>query len=378
MIKLLAGMCNLMSNKKYLKYLCKLHLKLTKKHELFKLRGFLQMKQNKMYLVVLMVLIMVLITACGGNSEDPSKDVEDEQVYVLQAGHSLPENHPYELGFQQMAANVKERTNGRVIIETFPSSQIGAERELTEALTFGTVDLVVSSTAPITNFVPDLGVLDLPFLFDNREAAVKVLESEIGDQLLAQLGDQGIIGLSWGENGFRHITNSIRPIHSPEDLKGIKIRTQENAIHLAAFEALGAQPTPMAWTEALTAFQQGVVDAQENPAIVADQFNLFEANQKYMSLTGHVYSVAIYMMSQETYNNLPEDLREIVLDEGRKVGGYERDLIIEMEKESLNNLRAQGMEILEDVDIEPFRAAIATVYSDYNNQELLKSILDAQ
>ncbi len=336
------------------------------------------MQKKRLYLVVLMVAVLIFVTACGGNSSDSTKDADDEKVYVLQAGHSLPENHPYELGFQQMAENVKERTNGRVIIETFPSSQIGAERELTEALSFGTVDLVVSSTAPITNFVPDLGVLDLPFLFENRDAAVKVLESEIGDQLLAQLGDQGIIGLSWGENGFRHITNSIRPIHSPEDLKGIKIRTQENDFHLAAFEALGAQPTPMAWTEALTAFQQGVVDAQENPAIVADQFNLFEANQKFMSLTGHVYSVAIYMMSQETYDKLPEDLREIVLDEGRKVGGYERELIIEMEKESLNNLRAQGMEILEEVDIEPFRNAITSVYARYNNQELLNNILDAQ
>lgn len=334
---------------------------------------------------VLVVAVMFLLTACGGGSSEPATNNEDNSgnnaettVYTLQAAHSLPADHPYELSFQKMSEIVNERTGGRVIIETFPASQIGAERELTEGLTFGTVDLVVSSTAPITNFVAELGVLDLPFLFNDRDAAVKVLESEIGDELLAALSDQGIIGLSWGENGFRHVTNGIRPIEAPEDLRGLKIRTQENAIHLAAFEALGAQPTPMAWTEALTALQQGVVDAQENPAIVADQFNLYEANQKYMTLTGHVYSVAIFMMSQETYDKLPQELADIVVEEGKKIGSYERELIVEMEQESLKKLREQGMEIIEDVDVQPFRDAISSVFDSYEEQEFLNRILSAQ
>lgn len=333
-----------------------------------------------------MVVMIALLAACGGASNEDNNneansgngDKEDTTVYKLQAAHSLPEDHPYELAFLKMAETVEQRTDGRVIIETFPASQIGAEREITEGLSIGTVDLVVSSTAPVTNFVPELGVLDLPFLFNNREAAVKVLESEIGDELLTALGDQGIIGLSWGENGFRHITNGVRPVETPEDLIGLKIRTQENAIHLAAFEALGAQPTPMAWTEALTALQQGVVDAQENPAIVADQFNLFEAKQKYMTLTGHVYSVAIFMMSQATYNKLPKELADIVVEEGQKIGTYERDLIVKMEQESLQKLREQGMEIIENVDVDPFRNAISSVFDNYEDQEFLNRILDAQ
>ncbi|MGO4888658.1 DctP family TRAP transporter solute-binding subunit [Anaerobacillus sp. MEB173] len=346
------------------------------------------MKKKNLFLVVMILIIGLLATACGGGDQQSSNESGtddagqaggDDTVYTLQAGHSLPEDHPYTLAFQQMADNVKERTEGRVLIEIFPNSQIGAERELTEGLTFGTVDLVVSSTAPVTNFAPELGVLDLPFLFNDRESAVKVLEeTEIGEELFASLESQGIIPLSWGENGFRHITNGIRPVEKPEDLNGLKIRTQENEIHLAAFQALGAQPTPMAWTEALTALQQGVVDAQENPAIVADQFNLFEANQKYMTLTGHVYSVAIFMMSQDTYDKLPEDLREIVVDEGRKAGSYERELIVEMEQESLAKLREQGMEIIEDVDVQPFREGIADVLAGFENQDLLQRILEAQ
>ncbi|WP_010647935.1 TRAP transporter substrate-binding protein [Oceanobacillus massiliensis] len=329
--------------------------------------------KKRLAMLFILLTVISLLAACGGES-----DADGEEVYTLQAGHSLPDDHPYQLALLEMAENVEERTDGRVKIEVFPYSELGAERELTEGMTLGTVDIVVSSTAPVTNFVPELAVLDAPFIFNDRESAVKILEGEIGDELFGALEEQGILGMSWGENGYRHITNSTHPIEKPEDLNGVKIRTQENEIHLAAFEELGAQPTPMAWTEALTALQQGVVDAQENPAIVADQYSLFEANQKYMSLTGHVYSVAIFMMSKQTYDELPEDLQEIVLEEGQRMGAVERDMIIEMEKESIGTLKEQGMEIIEDVDVAPFQEAVAPVYDLVEYQDLLNRILDAQ
>lgn len=318
----------------------------------------------------------LVLSACGDSGNGASSD--PDKVYTLQAGHSLPVDHPYHIAFLEMAKNVEERTDGKVIIEVFANSEIGAERELTEGMELGTVDLVVSSTAPVTNFVPELGVLDVPFIFQDRESAVEVLEGDIGDKLFAKMEENGIVGLSWGENGYRHITNGVRPINSPADLKGLKIRTQENEIHIAAFEALGAQPTPMAWTEAITALQQGVVDAQENPAIVADQFSLYEANQKYMTLTGHVYSVAVYMMSKQTYDELPEELRDIVVEEGQKAGAIERDMLVEMEKESINTLKENGVEIIEDVDLSPFQEAVKPVYEEIEYQDLLNQILDAQ
>ncbi|ANU21627.1 C4-dicarboxylate ABC transporter substrate-binding protein [Planococcus plakortidis] len=332
---------------------------------------------KKMGFATVLVGGALALTACG-NSDSDTSGGDSEETFNLQAGHSLPEDHPYHLGFLEMAENVEERTDGRVTIEVFANSEIGAERELTEGMGLGTVDLVVSSTAPVTNFVPELGVLDVPFLFNDRDSAVEILEGEIGDELFAKLEENGIVGLSWGENGYRHVTNAVRPINTPADLEGLKIRTQENEIHLAAFEELGAQPTPMAWTEAITALQQGVVDAQENPAIVADQFSLYDANQKYMSLTGHVYSVAIYMMSQQTYDRLPEDLRDIVMEEGQKVGSMERDLIVEMEQESLQNLKDAGMEIIEEIDTAPFQEAVRPVYGQIEHQDLLNRILDAQ
>lgn len=337
------------------------------------------MKKVK-WLLALSLVMMLIVAGCGNSDNEKSDGAgkEDGKVYTLQAGHSLPVDHPYHVAFLEMADAVEERTDGRVVIEVFPNSEIGAERELTEGLTLGTVDLVVSSTAPVTNFVPELGVLDVPFLFNSRDAAVEVLNGEIGDELFASLKDKGIIGLSWGENGYRHITNALHPIEKPEDLKGMKIRTQENKIHIAAFEALGAQPTPMAWNEALTGLQQGVVDAQENPAIVADQFKLYDSKQKYMTLTGHVYSVAMFMMSQKTYDSLPEDLRDIVVEEGQKAGEKERDLIVSMEKDSIQALKDNGMEIIEEVDAAPFQEKVKEVYNQVEHQELLNRILEAQ
>lgn len=343
--------------------------------------------RKKHFAFALFVSMLLLLAACGGGSDDAdtttdSEESSDDEVYTLQAGHSLPDTHPYHLGFLEMAENVEERTDGRVIIEVFPNSEIGAEYELTEGMTLGTVDLVVSSTAPVTNFVPELAVLDLPFLFNDRESAVEILNSEIGDEMLEKMEETGIIGLSWAENGFRHITNSKHPIEKPEDLEGLKIRTQENDIHLAAFEELGALATPMAWTEALTALQQGTLDAQENPLIVADQFSLYESNQNYMTLTGHVYSVAVYMMSKETYDKLPEDLRDIVVEEGQKIGEIQRELLIEMDEEALEVLKDNDVEIIEDVDIQPFQDIVKDVYdefeAEYGYGEVLEQILEAQ
>ena len=325
---------------------------------------------KKIVHVVGLVMCMVLLCACSSSNE--------REKYVLYAGHSLAADHPFELAMQEFKKRVEERTDGRVVIETFPLSQLGAERELIEGLTLGSVDMVVSTSGPIMNFVSDFAVLDLPFLFDNREAAVKILEGEIGDELFAQLRDKGIIGLSWGENGFRHVTNSKKPVETPDDLKGLSLRVQENKVFISAFSELGANASPMAWTEALTALQSGVVDGQENPILVIDSYKLYDAGQKYMTLTGHAYSSALFMMSEHAYDRLPEDLRQIVVEEGEKIGAYERQLVIDMEQKALARLEEQGMNVVKDVDISAFRNEIMSVYDSAKNQQLLQRILNAQ
>lgn len=325
---------------------------------------------KKIVYIVALFISILLLSACSSSGE--------REQYVLYAGHSLAADHPFELAMQEYKKRVEERTNGRVVIETFPLSQLGAERELIEGLMLGSVDLVVSTSGPVMNFVSDFGVLDLPFLFNNRQAAVNILEGEIGDDLFAQLREKGIVGLSWGENGFRHVTNSVKPVETPDDLKGLSLRVQENKIFISAFNQLGASPSPMAWTEALTALQSGVVDGQENPILVIDSYKLFDANQKYMTLTGHAYSSALFMLSEHAYDRLPDDLRQIVVEEGEKIGAFERQLVIDLEEEALKRLEEQGMQVIKEVDTNAFREKIMSVYDSSNNQQLLQRILSEQ
>lgn len=325
---------------------------------------------KKFVCIVGLVLSFALLSACTSSNE--------REQYVLYAGHSLAADHPFELAMQELKQRVEERTDGRVIIETFPLSQLGAERELIEGAMLGSVDMVVSTSGPIMNFVSDFAVLDLPFLFNDRESAVNILEGEIGQELFDQLRDIGIIGLSWGENGFRHVTNSMKPVETPDDLKGLSMRVQENKVFISAFNKLGVTPSPMAWTEALTALQSGVVDGQENPILVIDSYKLYDANQKYMTLTGHAYSSAVFMMSEHAYNRLPEDLRQIVMEEGQKIGAYERQLVIDMEQKALARLQEQGMEVVDTIEVDAFREKIMSVYDSAKNQQLLQRILNEQ
>lgn len=353
------------------------------------------MLRNKWGLLLAIILSFALfLTACGGGQKaeeaagqkdgqksEAEAPKDDGKTYTFKAGHSLTETHPYHLALKQMAENVEKKTNGKVKIEVYPLSQLGAERELTEALTLGTADMSISSTAPVTNFHKQLGALDFPFLFESRDQAYKVLDGEIGQKILKDMESAGLIGLAWAENGFRHITNGKKEVKKPEDIAGVKIRTQENQIHLAAFEALGAKPTPMAWTEALTALQQGVVDAQENPAIVADTYKLYEAKQTYLSLTGHVYSAAIIMFSKPVWDKLPADIQQVIAEEAKAAGQYERELMIQMEEQALKNLKDKGVVITEDVDKQAFRDAMKPVYDKYSadfGKELIDQILNAK
>lgn len=339
--------------------------------------------------------VSLLLTACGGGGgqqaaqpagQAPAESAApaaggDGQTFSFKAGHSLTEDHPYHVSLVNMAKRVEEKSAGKVKIQVFPLSQLGAERELTEGLTLGTVDMVITSTAPVTNFYPKLGVLDLPFLFESRDHAYKVLDGKVGQDILKGIESANIVGLAWAENGFRHVTNGTKVVKTPADLQGMKLRTQENQIHLAAFEALGAKPTPMAWTEALTALQQGVVDGQENPAIVANTYKLYESKQTQMSLTGHVYSAAMILFSKPVWDKLPADVQTLLAEEAKAAGTEERELMIKMEEEALKALKDNGMTITEDVDKQAFRDAMKPVYEKFAgqiDQDLLNEIMNTK
>lgn len=287
--------------------------------------------------------------------------------FDLVEAHTTTQDHPYTLGMIRLAQVVRERSQGRVTIRIHHSRQLGDERQVVEGLQLGTVHLTVTSTGPLGGFVPEMNVLDLPFLFRDATHAYKVLDGEIGRSLLDKFEAVGIKGLAFWENGFRHITTGKKAIEHPADLKGLKIRVMENRVHQAAFRQLGADATPMAWGEVFTSLQQGLLDAQENPIPIVSTFKLYEV-QKHLSLTGHVYSPAPVLLSKKTWDRMPPDIRKIVSDTAMEVARVQRQLNRGQEQKQLGELRAKGMTVVENPDRAAFREAMKPVFEQFESQ----------
>ncbi|WP_367248984.1 TRAP transporter substrate-binding protein DctP, partial [Pseudomonas sp. SB113] len=215
-------------------------------------------------------------------------------------------------------------------------------------------------TGPVGGFVPETYVLDLPFLFKSYDSARAILDGPIGQELLDKFEPQGIMALGWGENGFRHITNSRKPIVLPSDLQDMKIRTMENDIHLKSFQAAGSAPTPMSWTEVITALQQGTIDGQETPMSIFIANRIWEV-QKYATLTGHFYSPAIIMMSKIHWDGLSEEEQGWVREAAKAGVEANRAYVSKNEVEGLATLRENGMEVVDSVDQEAFAEVVAPV-----------------
>lgn len=262
------------------------------------------------------------------------------------------------------AATIAELSGGDITINLKPAGALGGERDVLEGLQIGSVELTISSTGPIGNFVPSVYALDFPFLFTSYDHARSVLDGDIGQDLLDEFQAHDLVGLAWAENGFRHITNSVHPVKTPEDLKGLKLRTMENQVHIAAFEAAGASPTPMSWTEVLTSLQQGTIDGQENPIPVLTSNKMWEI-QKYVSLTGHVYSPAVVAMSKIHWDGLNQEEQSWFVEAANAAAAAARNTVSENEANGIALLRENGMEVVTDLDKAAFAAAVAPAYDAY-------------
>ena len=236
-----------------------------------------------------------------------------------------------------------------------------------EALQVGTLDLTMTSTGPVPNFVPEVAILDIPFLFRDYAHARAVLDGPIGQDMLQKFPAKGIVALAWGENGFRHMTNNKRQVILPDDLKGLKMRTMENPVHMQAYKAFGIIPTPMAFTEVFTALQQGTVDGQENPLSVISAAK-FDQVQKYMTLTGHVYSPALILMSKTVWDKLSAADKQAFLDAAKEAVKANRARIDDDERKAVADLRSKGMVIVENVDKAKFQVILVPTFADFGKK----------
>lgn len=328
------------------------------------------MRKSRTLLLVVSVLTLVL-SVCQGGTAGPK--------IVLKAAHVLSNTSHYQVGMEKFSQLVGAKTNGQVEVQVFPNAILGSERDMIEGMQLGTLDIGLVSTAPIGQFSPKMMLFDLPFLFKDSAHAWKVADSWIGDELFAELKPIGIIGLAYWENGFRHVFTRTKEIKQPSDLQGLKIRTMENPIHVASFQALGAVPTPMAWGELFTALQQGTVDGAEN-SLVTIYTSRFQEVAKYVALTGHFYGIAPLLMSKKTYDKLPKEFREAIMEAAREARDFQRKTTVDMESDIISKLEKEGMKVIR-VDRKAFREKCRGVYEKFKNQvppELVTAVLEME
>lgn len=280
---------------------------------------------------------------------------------------SVAQNSHQGVAIDTFAREVEKRTGGRYKIQTFYNGALGGERESVEAVQLGTQELTFTSTGPIPNFVPEVKILDVPFLFRDKAHARAVLDGPIGQEMLKKFEPKGLVGLAWAENGFRHMTNSKRDVRTPEDLKGLKMRTMENPVHVAAYKGFGIITTPMAFPEVFTALQQGTVDGQENPLSVIISAK-FDQVQKHLSLTGHVYSPCIFLMNKEAFDKLSAEDKQAFIEAAREGTKANRARVDEDDAKGVADLRSKGMTVIDDLDKSKFVAALAPVNAQFEKE----------
>ncbi|PMR73280.1 TRAP transporter substrate-binding protein [Billgrantia endophytica] len=282
------------------------------------------------------------------------------------------------IGVLKFGEELERLSEGRLTIDPHYDNALGAEREVIEGMGFGIVDAGISSTGPMGGFVDQFLLFDLPYVFEDHEHAYAFLDSEHGEEL-AQLAEEqmNVKILAWMENGFRHNTNSVRALNHPDDLRGINHRTQESRVQVDTWEALGANATPMAWTEVYTALQQGVMDSQENPLPTIYDVNFYEV-QDYLNITRHVYSPAPLMMGLDLFNSFSEEDQDIILEAAQIALPVQREASQELEQRYLVQLEELGMTVTQP-DIEPFRDAVSPVIEKWSStvgEELVEAAVN--
>lgn len=318
-----------------------------------------------------LIAAALFISGCG--------DIIDKKK-TIRLAHALSTNHPVHIGMERMAKLVDEKSDGQVEIVIFPSQQLGSERETLELLQIGSIGMTKVSSAALENFVPELRVYSLPYLFKNDEHVLEVLNGEIGRDLLLAGEDYWLRGLTYYDAGYRSFYTVDEPVESPEDLQGQKIRVMESQMSVSMVRELGGSPTPISWGELYTALQQGVVDGAENnpPSFLASRH--YEV-AKYYSLDEHLMLPDLLLISTLQWNNLTEQEQQWVQEAADSSATYQRQVWAEAEDEAMKTVQEAGVEVFYP-DKQPFIEMTESIYDSYKESEpefydLIQQIIDA-
>ncbi|MGJ9383788.1 TRAP transporter substrate-binding protein [Salipaludibacillus sp. CF4.18] len=354
----------------------------------------------KRFSITVLMSSLLLLAACGddttsvnnGNENQNNNATNNEasqndseattgESKVMRLAVATPEERSLTKGLVRFGEIVEEESDGAITVEVFPNGQLGGDREVFEGLQMNSIQGTTISTGPIAPFAPRFSVFDLPFLFPDSETAYAILDGEIGTDLLGDLPEQGVIGLNYWENGFRHLTNNEREVTTVEDIEGLDIRTLENDLHIDMWRELGANPTPMAFTELFTALEQGVVDGQENPVGNVTTTNFYEV-QQYITKTNHIYNASPFMVSAAFWESLTDDEKTIIQSAADQARDHQRELNQQEDIDAFAFLEEEGMTITEfsEEESEKLFNAVQPVYEKYApeiGEEFVNELLEA-
>ncbi len=335
---------------------------------------------KKILLVLLLCLSCFALFACGEQTAAPADDTTpadtgdaapaDETSVVLQICHVEAETDTLQTLGLAFGDYVSQESNGTITVEMYPNSEMGDDNATTEGVALGTVAMSLPGTSQAAMYAEDFGICDMPFVFASYEDAFAKLDGPLGDALNAQLEGTGLKNLGFYLIGERNVSNNVHPINTPEDMKGLDIRVMESPVYISMFKAMGANPTPMAFSELYTALANGTVDGEDNPASVFYTSKLHEV-QKYYSLTGHTYSFGCVLISENLWNNtLSENQRQIIQ------AGVDDYLIAQQRQKKidetdyyLEQIQAEGCDVNEvsPENKELFKASVQSVYDEYKD-----------
>ncbi len=287
----------------------------------------------------------------------------------LTLGHATAPGNPRTIAADQFASRVREASNGRIEVRVAHSAQLGDDLAMLTGLRTGTLDLSVNSQGPVSSLVPELAAYGLPFLFANSGAAFRTIDGAVTQEIVRKLEAVGLISLGWWDNGIRHITNRLRPINAPEDLRGLKLRTPADPATIDTFQALGAATQQINFSELYVALQQGVVDGQENPLANIHSAKLHEVN-KFISLSAHKWECSPFLASRIAWGRLSDADKRLVQDAAQQATAHNRQLMQEADTRLLAEYRANAAVAVNVPDQAPFRAATAAVLDRWEQRPI--------
>lgn len=339
---------------------------------------------KKIIALILAMAMVMALAACGGKTETPESTSTPEtnapasttETYTLKLGSVMGAATVNGKALTDMADRIKDRTNGQLVVEVHNDGVLGTETQIYESVDMGTIDMALVAIGTQSVSHPELVVEDLPFMFKTREDGYAALDGEYGEAINKVIASDGTIrNLGFLEVGQRQITNSVRPITTPDDLKGVTIRVATSELRLDVFKTLGAEAIAMDWGEVYSALQQGTVDGQECPLNVIYNSSLYDV-QKYVSLSGHFWTNNCILINEDSYNKLPDDLKTVLQEEIDAAVDAVRKQNMADDETLVATLESKGMKVNE-VDKEAFAKVLEPLYDKWEQKVIGSDLMTA-